>query len=299
VISAETVRASLTCAALAGSAVWLLGSSRPAGSRLSRVRRWPQSPPYAVIMQFRLVVHSLPVVAVGAAVTLITGYVVPLLVSPGVAALVWRWRRLAERRREAELRRADVRRFCVSLSAELRAGRPPREAAARAAGAGPAGGERALPGLASVGRAATSEGDLIGALRARLTQGADLTGALRAAGAQPGAEALRRVAACWQVAEHRGAGLADAIDRLVDGLHQEHSQRQEVAAQLSGARATALLLAALPAVGLLLGIGLGAHPLEVLLGTSYGLGCLLLGGALDVAGLVWMQRLVHAAEGGT
>jgi tight adherence protein B len=308
---AGVIGAALLCASLAGGAVWLAWPTRPAVFRLRRLassgsgrggtssRAGPGTSSRArpVLAGGRVGTAGggpggvpgrlqwrpqpeLLVVAAGAGSTLVTGYLTPLLFSPIVALLVRRWRRGNALQRDAAIRRAQVRRFCVALSAELRAGRPPREAVAGAATVATGGS----PGLAEVIRAASS--------------GGELTDALRAAGAAPGAEGLRRVAACWLVAEHHGAGLAAAIDRLADGLHEEESQRQEVAAQLAGARATGRLLAVLPAFGLLLGSGLGAHPVRILLGTPYGLCCLLVGAALDVTGLIWTERLARAAEGG-
>ena len=69
--------------------------------------------------------------------------------------------------------------------------------------------------------------------------------------------------------------------------------------QLAGPRATAALLGALPAVGVLLGTGLGAAPLDVLLRTSWGLGCLVLGSLLTIAGVAWTERIARAAEEAT
>ena len=56
------------------------------------------------------------------------------------------------------------------------------------------------------------------------------------------------------------------------------------------------MLAGLPALGLLLGAALGADPLHVLLHTGPGLGCLLIGGLLEGAGLWWALRIVRGAE---
>jgi tight adherence protein B len=75
--------------------------------------------------------------------------------------------------------------------------------------------------------------------------------------------------------------------------------RQEVSTQLAGPRATAALLGALPAVGVLLGTGLGAAPLDVLLRTPWGLGCLVLGSLLTIAGVAWTERIARAAEEAT
>jgi len=59
---------------------------------------------------------------------------------------------------------------------------------------------------------------------------------------------------------------------------------------------TAALLAALPLFGLLLGAGLGADPLRVLLHTPGGLSCLALGALLECAGIAWTGRIARGAE---
>ena len=52
------------------------------------------------------------------------------------------------------------------------------------------------------------------------------------------------------------------------------------------------VLAALPALGLLLGVGMGAQPVAVLLGSSVGHLLLLAGTVLTCAGLLWSARIV-------
>ncbi|MYQ44671.1 hypothetical protein GTW40_06245, partial [Streptomyces sp. SID4985] len=126
--------------------------------------------------------------------------------------------------------------------------------------------------------------------------GGDVPGALALAARRPGAEGLLGLAACWRVAVDQGAGLADGLDRLDGALRAEHGQRADLRAQLSGARATALLLAALPVLGLLLGAAMGAHPLRVLLHTGAGLGCLAAGALFEAAGVWWSSRIVRGAE---
>ena len=69
-----------------------------------------------------------------------------------------------------------------------------------------------------------------------------------------------------------------------------------MAAQLAGPRATAVLLALLPAFGLAMGNALGADPLAVLVGTPLGQGCLVLGLLLEAAGLLWTARITRRAE---
>ncbi|MYU66461.1 hypothetical protein GTY91_27835, partial [Streptomyces sp. SID69] len=120
--------------------------------------------------------------------------------------------------------------------------------------------------------------------------------ALAVAARQPGAEGLLGLAACWRVAVDQGAGLAAGLDRLDGALRAERDQRADLRAQLAGARATAVLLAALPVLGLLLGAAMGAAPLRVLLHSGPGLGCLLIGAVFEAAGLWWSARIVRGAE---
>ncbi|MDX6764950.1 hypothetical protein SIN09_37630, partial [Streptomyces sp. F8] len=126
--------------------------------------------------------------------------------------------------------------------------------------------------------------------------GGDVPGALRQAAREPGAEGLAGMAACWRVSVDGGAGLAAGLDRLEGALRAERDREESLRAQLAGARSTVLVLALLPLVGLLIGTGLGADPLRVLLHTPMGWGCLLTGGVLEVLGLLWCRRIVRAGE---
>jgi hypothetical protein len=166
----------------------------------------------------------------------------------------------------------------TALAGEVRAGRQP--------------GEALLPAARDSG----GFGDAQAAVLAAARFGGDVPNALAAAARQPGAEGLRGLAACWRVAVDQGAGLAAGLDRLEAALRAERDQRADLRAQLAGARATAVMLAGLPAVGLGLGAALGADPLHILLHTSSGLGCLAVGGVLEGLGLWWALRIVRGAE---
>lgn len=203
----------------------------------------------------------------------------PLAGGAVAAALSGRWLRRRERRRVAERRERAVVEMCAAVASELRAGRQP-DGALLSAG---------VPTAEALG----SEGT---ALLAAARFGGDVPRALREAAGLPGAEGLRGAAACWQVSVEGGAGLADGLDRVASALRLERDQRADLHAQLAGPRSTALVLALLPAFGLLLGTAMGADPLRVLLHSPAGLACLAVGGVLEWAGLAWVARLVRAAE---
>ncbi|MEU7422466.1 type II secretion system F family protein [Streptomyces sp. NPDC040750] len=216
--------------------------------------------------------------AAGLMLALLGASPLPAIAGAAGVPLLRRVRRARQARRLRERRADAVIALCGALAGEVRAGRQPGEALLRAA--------RDSGGL----------GDAQPAVVAAARFGGEVPGALAAVGRQPGAEGLLGLAACWRVAVDQGAGLATGLDRLEAALRAERDQRADLRAQLSGARATAVLLAALPALGLLLGAAMGADPLRVLLHTGAGLGCLAVGTAFEGAGTWWATRIVRGAE---
>lgn len=188
----------------------------------------------------------------------------------GAASLA---RARAEHRRRAERWRTAVISLCDGVAAELRAGRTPEDALARALAV-------IDPEVACVLH--------IG--------GADVPVLLERAAHEPGGEGLRLLAACWRIGAERGGTLASVVDGLADTLRHDRALRQEVAAQLAGPRATARLLGGLPLLGLAMATALGARPVAFLLGSAPGAVCLVAGVGLDLIGLWWTRRLTGRAE---
>ena len=122
--------------------------------------------------------------------------------------------------------------------------------------------------------------------------GGDVAPALRQDARAPGAGALRGLAACWEVAEHSGAGLAEAVDRLAEGHRAALRADEQLAAEVAAVRASARILALLPAFGLLIGHWIGAQPLAWLTATWPGRVALVVGVGLQAAGLAWLHRMV-------
>ncbi|MDN3026335.1 type II secretion system F family protein [Streptomyces sp. S.PB5] len=217
-------------------------------------------------------------VAAGLALAVLGASVLPLVLGAAGVPLLRRVRLAGEARRARERRGDAVIALCGALAGEVRAGRQPSEAVLRAA--------RDSEGL----------GEAQPAVLAAARFGGDVPGALAEAARRPGADGLLGLAACWRVAVDRGAGLAAGLDRLEAALRAERDQRADLRAQLAGARATAFMLAGLPALGLVLGTALGSDPLHVLLHTGPGLGCLVIGGLLEGLGMWWATRIVRRAE---
>ncbi|GAA3493103.1 type II secretion system F family protein [Streptomyces prasinosporus] len=216
--------------------------------------------------------------AAGVVLAVLGASVLPVVAGAAGVPLLRRVRLAARERRVRESRGDAVIELCGTFAGEVRAGRQPGAA------------------LLSAARDSGGLGDAQAAVLAAARFGGDVPEALTAAAGQPGAEGLRGLAACWRVAVDQGAGLADGLDRLEAALRAERDQRADLRAQLAGARATAVMLAGLPAVGLALGAALGADPLHILLHTPSGLGCLAAGGTLEGLGLWWALRIMRGAE---
>jgi tight adherence protein B len=220
------------------------------------------------------------VCAAGCLSVALTGLLTTVVVAGLLAAVTLGVRRARRARRATEIHGSIVD-LCRAIAAELRAGHPSGRAFAAAVHAAPPALELLLQPASTV----AARGDI-----------SDLADAVARAAANPGCAGLRRLAACWRVAAASGAALAPAIDRVADALQDEIDVSRDVTSTLAGPRATVHLLAGLPVLGLLLGTAIGARPVDFLLGSGPGVGCLLAAAVLDAAGVAWARRIAHRAS---
>ncbi|CAL9478571.1 type II secretion system F family protein [Streptomyces althioticus] len=280
-VTGTTVGAAVACL---GSAAWVLGGGHREARRaraLAGDDRGLEGRPLLTTAADRLRARlgvEWTSLAVGVVLAVLGASVLPVVAGAAGVPVLRRVRRATAGRKERDGRADAVVALCGALAGELRAGRQPGE------------------GLSAAARDSGGLGGHQAAVLAAARFGGDVPGALTAAARQPGAEGLRGLAACWRVAVDQGAGLADGLDRLEAALRAERDQRADLRAQLSGARATAVMLAGLPVVGLALGAALGADPLHVLLHTPSGTVCLAAGGVLEGLGLWWALRIMRGAE---
>ncbi|MGW5094108.1 type II secretion system F family protein [Streptomyces nodosus] len=273
--------AGLVCA---GAAAWAMSGANPGARRVRGLFAGGEAagvdpPPWErALARVRRLPVEWSALAVGALIGVLGASVLPLPAGAVGVPVLRRVRQAREARQEREARGEAVIALCGALAGEVRAGHQPGEA------------------LLSAARASAGLGEAQATVLAAARFGGDVPGALADAARQPGAEGLSGLAACWRVAVDRGAGLAAGLDRLEAALRAERDQRADLRAQLAGARSTAVLLAGLPVLGLLLGTALGAHPLHILLHTGAGLACLTVGGLLEGAGLWWALAIVREAE---
>ena len=123
---------------------------------------------------------------------------------------------------------------------------------------------------------------------------ADIAAALASDGER--SPLVASVSACWAVAAGTGAGLAASLATLADSARETERLHRELRAGLADPRATALVLAGLPVVGLGFGAMLGADPFAWLLGSPVGMCVLIVGLALEAVGSVWAWRIAVSCE---
>lgn len=199
-------------------------------------------------------------VAVAVAMTLVTG-------TGQWLVLCWR------RQRRAQRAATDIAHGCRVLAGQLRIGLVPAKALEVAA--------QDCPSLRD------------GWTMHRL--GGDVVRTWTEAGNRPGHDGLLALARAWQVSQDSGAPMADLLERASTALARERRVSGVLDSELAGPRATARLLALLPAAGVWLGIGLGGDPAGFLLHHPLGQVCLVVAVALACAGLVWVERIATSA----
>ncbi|MDR7301716.1 type II secretion system F family protein [Haloactinomyces albus] len=260
--------ASLLCWPNLRAANRLPGREEP-GRREHRSTRWPRGRDKAEIA-------SVPVAAVAG--VLVAG-VGGLCAGTALAVLARRYRRSRSDFRRRLSRCTELATGVRLLVAELRAGAHPAVAAEGAA-------------ADSAFRVAGIFGDMAAAARlggdvaSTLSGSHEVTAELR--------EPVGRLARCWMLAERHGVALADLLDAVRRDLEHRAAFMRDVEAKMAGPRATALVLAGLPVLGIVLGEMAGAGPVAVLTGGPVGQGLLMAGTALLCTGVLWTVRLTES-----
>lgn len=275
--------AGLLVTAAAAALLWPVRRLRPFGrlrtaSRIVDLRRWREAMPARAARRRsrgNAVKSGLAVMTAGLIAAAAAGPVAALLGAccAGITAAALRTKRLASatsQRRDAELETLSA------LAAELRSGRHP------------------VAALNAVQAPSDDELErVLAAARATATLGGDVSASLRRGADSP---ALAKLAAAWQLSDECGAPLADLVTQVARDVQAIADLHRDAHIELTGARATGLVLAVLPLLGVALGAAIGTHPLQVLLHTPAGAVCALLGLAFELAGLAWIRRLTNGSR---
>jgi len=109
------------------------------------------------------------------------------------------------------------------------------------------------------------------------------------------ASAWRSLAVAWAVATEAGAPLAPTLLDLAASFRDLAQAQRDIRVALAEPAATARMVLALPAVGVIFGMLLGFDTLTTLSTTPIGWACLTIGGLLLAAGARWNRALVRSA----
>jgi len=234
----------------------------------------------------RLAVRERVALAAGAGLLLVGPRLAILVLVAAAVPLVAD--ELRQRRDRVEADRLALRHAVTAVVAALRAGMPPELGLAAAA-------ESSLAGW--TGRSSDRARSPLAEAAAAARAGMDVPDALAAASARPGMAALTKVAVCWRLAEGSGSGLADALERVSEGLRDDEELAAVLAAELATVRATGRLLATLPVLGVAGAAALGYPPQQLLLENPVGRVCLLLAMVLTGLGMLWLRWIASSPWG--
>lgn len=226
-------------------------------------------------LRFKVVPAALPLAALILLLAIATTPGLAIVVTGAVVMMAARRRRT----RRARVRQGQADEMTAALETvvgELRVGAHP---------------------LRAFGIAASEAGGAVGAalgtVTARVSLGADVAAGLRSVAAESAVPLYwDRIAVCWRLAADHGLAMATLMRAAQRDIVDRQRFSSRVDAGLAGARATAAILAGLPLLGILLGQFIGARPLAFLLGDGVGGWLLLVGAALNAAGVAWADRIV-------
>ena len=216
-----------------------------------------------------------PTAALAAAARAAAGSTALVALLAGIATFLGVRARLARQQEtRTDARLAALAEGLAALAAELRSGRSLEAATAAAVGAcaDEESGRRlttAVRSPATTGEPAPEDDALSGA--------------------------LHRISAGVRLSTRTGCSLAAVAGAVEDDLRARARHRQELRSVTAGPRASAVVLAGLPVLGLAMGSGVGADPWRVLTTTGTGQVLLVVGFTLELAGLAWTARLVSRA----
>lgn len=108
------------------------------------------------------------------------------------------------------------------------------------------------------------------------------------------AEVVARLGSGWELSARYGVPWAGLIETVATDLADRQHAESVRNAQVAGPRVSGYVLAVMPALGILLGAGMGADPVHVLLDTGVGAVLLLVGSTLTCLGLAWTASIVRS-----
>lgn len=127
----------------------------------------------------------------------------------------------------------------------------------------------------------------------RRALGAPLDASLEAWATERADAGVSSAAGALAVAASTGGRAADALDGLASSLRDRFEIAAEGRALSAQARLSAIVVGSLPVAYLAASALFDARQVRLLTGTTFGLGCLVVGLAFEVLALAWIRRLLR------
>lgn len=180
------------------------------------------------------------------------------------------------RRRRTRQSRREVAQACSILAAQVRIGQPPLVAL----------------------RSAAEDCAVLRPALATAELGGDVAGRWLDQSREPGRAGLADLARAWQLSTATGSGMAEALEDVSAAMVADESLSLVIGSEAAGPRASGKVMAALPLVGVGLGYLIGGDPIDFLINSAAGWGCLIAGAVLAAVGVLWMEQVADRAGGG-
>lgn len=107
---------------------------------------------------------------------------------------------------------------------------------------------------------------------------------------------LEQLAVAWELSQETGAPLASLVEQIIFTFEEMEKRRALIHTETAGVKATVYVLAALPLIGMFLAAMLGINVITWFFTGLFGFGCLLAGVLLELAGIVWVRRMIAHAN---
>jgi len=107
---------------------------------------------------------------------------------------------------------------------------------------------------------------------------------------------LADVALIYRLCAPTGAPITESLSRIISSVRDQQRRQRMLAQETASTKATVVVLAALPLLGVLMGLGLGMNPLTWFIHSALGALCLASGVGLEVVGWLWVRLLIRRAS---
>lgn len=106
---------------------------------------------------------------------------------------------------------------------------------------------------------------------------------------------LQQLGCMWDIAEQHGISMTKILRHLHEQINHKMRHDARMRASIQGATVSAIILAALPLLGIGMGYALGVDAPGFLFGGGVGGAILILGMGCECAGVLWSRRIIERA----